>query len=162
MVMAAELQRRDSGTAVASSLHGLPRQHLPPWQAPWRSIATACSSCNGCILFQYLWIYCSNTCAIKPLPERQCLFRYVHRLIQFPKFEYKSEYNQIAVKDRPFLGFGQDLSLLWCTKIFPVTNMCCQWQAFGEAVQRILFIWPLGYDILCWNLNCSSRYEYWS
>ena len=50
-------------------------------------------------------------------------------------------------------------------KIFPVTNVIivvmCQWQAFLQAVQRILqgFGRPVGCECLYWNLNGSSRYE---
>ena len=44
-------------------------------------------------------------------------------------------------------------------KIFPVTNIICQKQAFREVVPWIHFSWPWEYESLCWNLNGSSRYE---
>ena len=37
-----------------------------------------------------------------------------------------------------------------------------QWQAFREAIQWILFSWPLGYETLCWNLNGCSSLEVWT
>ena len=67
-----------SGTAVAASLRGLPR----------RIIATACSSGDG---HAFKREYIVPTLAIKQLPTRRCLFRYVHRLIQFPISEYQSD-----------------------------------------------------------------------
>ena len=44
-------------------------------------------------------------------------------------------------------------------KIYLVTNVMCHWQAFLQAAQQILFSWSVGCATLCWNLNCSLRYD---
>ena len=68
----------------------------PPWPVPSAPPSVACPVAEHHYRPQQRrwpriqqWIYCSNTCAIKPLPGRRCLFRYVHRLIQFPISEHQ-------------------------------------------------------------------------
>ena len=63
----------------------------------WPSLLQVKMAAHNCHLQQLLWpriqtwIYYSNTCAIKLLPERLCLFHYVHRLTQFPISEHQSD-----------------------------------------------------------------------
>ena len=78
----------------------------PPWPAPWRSITTARSSGDG-RAFNHGYIVPIHV----HLSRCQGGGSYFVTCIDSSSSQYLN-INQIAVNDTPFLGFGQDPSIL--------------------------------------------------